>query len=189
MADVSAFAGCPPVTPTLPQQAVASAVGMLSIVSVTAWRGRIPALAAALHAGFGLDLAAAGRWTGSDVLACIWSAPGHWHIQRQGCGRLADDLAAALGAEAGQIDVSDARAALRISGPGAPAMLARLLPIDLHPRAFAPQLAAATLAGHISVQLRQIDAAPSYEIACSRSYAASLWQALATAGAGALRLA
>jgi heterotetrameric sarcosine oxidase gamma subunit len=54
-----------------------------------------------------------------------------------------------------------------------------MVPIDLHPREFAPGHAAVTLAGHIGIHLWQVDAVPSYDIAVFRSLAAALWQWLA----------
>jgi sarcosine oxidase subunit gamma len=56
------------------------------------------------------------------------------------------------------------------------------LAIDLHPRAFTPGDTALTLAGHIGVQIWQLDDTPSYEIAVARGYAGSLIGWLLPAG-------
>ena len=79
--------------------------------------------------------------------------------------------------------MSDARAVLCVAGPDSREVLARLLPLDLHPRAFGPGRAAASIVAHISVYLRQIDAVPTFQLACLRGYAGSLAHALASAGA------
>ena len=50
-------------------------------------------------------------------------------------------------------DQSHARALIRIAGPDARAMLAKLSSIDLHPAAFLPGDAAATSIDHTSVNL------------------------------------
>lgn len=186
MAELSAFAGCAAVLPAH-EGATAVPVEGLSVVSVTAWRGQEASLVDAARATFGLTLPEAGRWTAHDGLVASWVGPGHWWLQREHRPGLPDDLAA-LADHAALIDMSHARAVLRLSGPAARDMLASLLPLDMHPRGFAPGRVATTLAAHLTVQVRQIDAVPSYELSCLRSYAGSLWRALELAGAGRLRM-
>ena len=62
-------------------------------------------------------------------------------------------------------------------------MLAKLAPIDLHPRAFRPGDTAMTLFGHIAGQITQIDSAPTYELMVFRGFAESFLQELKTYGA------
>jgi len=68
-----------------------------------------------------------------------------------------------------------------------PLSLAKLLPIDLHPRAFAPGDTALTAAGQVGVQIWQrdvpADTGPTYELVVFRSYAAAMWQWLTRAAA------
>ncbi|MBN9508813.1 MAG: hypothetical protein J0I21_06780 [Alphaproteobacteria bacterium] len=161
-------------------------IAPITAVSLAAWPGEAPALAARLRARFALDLAAPGRWTQADGLVCVWLAPDHWQIERVGRHDLLPALVAAAAEHGAAIDVSDARAVLRLSGPGSRDLLARLLPLDLHPRAFAPHHAASTVAAHIGVQVRQIDARPTYDLACLRSYAESLGRAVDHRGGLAL---
>ncbi len=187
MAELSAFADCQPLVPAH-EGARAVAVEPLAAVSVTAWPGRAPALSDALHAAFGLRLPEAGRWTEAGGLVAVWLGPRHFLVQREGSDLLFERVATAIGELAAVIDLTDARATLRVTGPAARDILAGLLPIDLHPRGFAPGRAATTLAAHMTVQVRQIDTAPSYELSVSRSFAKSLWRALELAGAGRLRL-
>lgn len=187
MADFSAFAGCMPVVPTH-EGARAMPVEPLAAVSVTAWPGRAAALGAALHGAFGLTLPEAGRWTQAGALVAVWLAPEHFSLQREGAAPLFPELEPVIGERAALIDLTDARAVLRLAGPAAREILAGLLPIDLHPRGFAPGRAATTVSGHLTVQVRQIDTAPSYDLAVGRSFAGSLWRALELAGAGRLRL-
>jgi len=61
--------------------------------------------------------------------------------------------------------------------------LAKLTPIDLHPRAFAPSQTALTLFGHLTGQITQIDDAPSYELMVFRGFAQCFWHAMHAAGA------
>ncbi len=168
----SAFAGCAEGAAARPS-ATARPLGPLSIVSVTAWSVADPALSGSVQAAFGLTLPSAGRWTQAGDLAALWVGPGHWWL---------------AAGHAALIDISDARAVLRIGGPAAPTILASLLPIDLHPRAFQPGHIANTVAAHIGVQIRQLDDAPTYDLSCLRSYAGSLWRSVALAGAGRIRL-
>jgi sarcosine oxidase subunit gamma len=182
VAECSAFAGCE-ATLAADQQAIARPIEPLSVVSVTAWRGQAAELAEVARARLGLELPTAGRWRDQAGLTAAWAGPGHWWLQRPGRVPLLRELAP-LAAHGGLIDISDAHAVLRISGPAARDILLGLLPLDLHPRAFGPGHVATTIAAHITVRVRQIDDAPSYDLACPRSYAASLWRALALAGAG-----
>jgi sarcosine oxidase subunit gamma len=182
----SAFAGCASVV-AAHEAANAVPVEPLATVSVTVWPGCADALGAALVRGYGLELPAAGRWTQAGALAAVWLGPNHFAVQRVGDAPLLPELAQVAGELAALIDLTDARAVLRITGPAACEILAALLPIDLHPRAFGPGHAATTVASHLTVQVRQIDAT-SYDLAVSRSFAGSLWRALELAGAGRLSL-
>ncbi len=182
MASCSAFAGCAPVVPTH-GGAWAVPVEPLESVSVMVWPGQTGALRDAL----GFDPPAPGRWTQAGALVAVWLGPGHFLLQREGDAALMAELAPAIGDRAALIDLTDARATLRLTGPATRDILAALLPIDLHPRAFAPGHAATTVAVHLTVQVRQLDAT-TYDLAVSRSFAGSLWRALELAGAGRLRL-
>jgi methylglutamate dehydrogenase subunit D len=77
-------------------------------------------------------------------------------------------------------DQSDARAALRLSGPNVREMLAKGCMIDLHPTAFPSGAAAMTSIAHISVHLWRADAQGDggdaiIDMLVGRSMAASLW--------------
>ena len=80
-------------------------------------------------------------------------------------------------------DQSGGRTVLRVSGPRARDVLAKGLPIDLHPRAFAPGSAATSTISLMGVQLWQVDDAPSYDIALFRSLSASFWRWLTASAA------
>ncbi len=186
MAELSAFTKVKSVAATH-GSTTAMPIEPRSVVSITAWRGAAPALADAAQVTFGLTLPQPGRWIEHNGLAAIWAGPGHWWLQRDGRSELLAELAP-LAPHAGLIDMSDARAVLRLSGPAARDILMGLLPLDLHPRSFTPGCAASTLAAHMGVHVRQLDDAPTYDLSCLRSYAGSLWRALELASAGPLRL-
>jgi sarcosine oxidase subunit gamma len=184
--ELSAFADCATVVSMQPKAFVCPE-GPLSIVSVTAWRGRGSALAGAVLTQFGLELPQNGWWGEHSGLTAVWTGPGHWWFQRAGRTLLLNELAP-FSAHAGLIDISDGRAVRRASGPGLCEMMMSLLPLDLHPRAFLPGHAASTVAAHMAVQVRQVDDGPTDELSCQRSYAGSLWRALELAGAGGIAM-
>jgi methylglutamate dehydrogenase subunit D len=72
---------------------------------------------------------------------------------------------------------------LRLTGPQARAVLAKGLPIDLHPRAFAPGSAATSTISLMGVQIWQVDDAPTYDLAFFRSVSASFWHWLTASAA------
>jgi sarcosine oxidase subunit gamma len=118
---------------------------------------------------FGPHRAAAG---GINALGV---GPGRWLILHDGANadfesRLARQ-AAGLGALCLQ---SDAYVVLRVAGARARAALAKGVPIDLHPQAFALTDAAVTLAGHVGVIVWRIDDTPTYDLAFYRSYEQSV---------------
>jgi sarcosine oxidase subunit gamma len=130
--------------------------------------------AAAIGAAIGLaPLAEAGRTARAD-LALISTGPGVWLAVVEDVG---GDWPAAL---EGQLDglcaVSDQSGAygvFRISGPGARDLLQRGVAIDLHPDAFAPGSAAATVIAHIGVILWRPGQDETFEVAVFRSYVPS----------------
>lgn len=122
-------------------------------------------------------------WSSNGELALIGSGPGTWLVLGEGRADHAERLRALLGPLAAVSDQSGAYVILRLSGARARAVLQRGAAIDLHPSAFRPGSAATTVIAHIGVVIRQIDAAPTYEVAVFRSYAGSFrhWLAQAVA--------
>jgi len=84
-------------------------------------------------------------------------------------------------------DQSSGYALLRLTGPKLRDALAKMLPIDLHERAFATGDVASTLASHVGVTLWRLedgaDGSPVFEIAMFRSLAGSFWHALTSSAA------
>jgi sarcosine oxidase subunit gamma len=70
-----------------------------------------------------------------------------------------------------------------VSGPHAREVLAKGLPIDLHPSVFGSGSAATSTISLMGVQLWQVDDAPTFDMAIFRSVSASFWRWL-TASAG-----
>jgi sarcosine oxidase subunit gamma len=84
-----------------------------------------------------------------------------------------------LGGLASVSDQSSSYEIFRVQGSRACRLLQRSVAIDLDPAVFAPGRVAVSAIAHIGVTLWQLDDAPTYNIACFRSHAASFQQWLA----------
>jgi methylglutamate dehydrogenase subunit D len=156
----------------------------LGMVSVATPAGGATALAGALAAHAGMALPERGCWVGDDALALLWCAPGQFLAV--GDAAAVQRAATALRGVALLIDLTGARVVVRVAGPAVRDVLARVVPLDLHPRVMRPGCVAATVAAHIGVQIWQVDDAPSYDLAGPVSFAGSLVRALELAGASAV---
>ena len=138
------------------------------ITSVSPFRGQSKALEKALKP-FGLGFPAPNRvsigkgarlvWTGRDQ-AFLIGADG-----------------AALAPHAAITDQSDGWAMLRLTGPGAAAVLMRLVPLDLE--AMQPAEAARSPLGHMQSVLMRVE--DGFEILVFRSMARTAWHEVETA--------
>jgi sarcosine oxidase subunit gamma len=90
----------------------------------------------------------------------IWAGFGLWLLQAADPGERLAGLAAVT-------DQSDAWCGLALSGPAAPEVLARLVPLDLDPAAFTPGAAARSLLRHVPLL---IVAGDGFELFVPRSY-------------------
>jgi sarcosine oxidase subunit gamma len=149
----------------------------VSIVSLAAFANK----AAALNEALGVTLPITPVRMSAGGVMFLWSGPQSWLA-------IADDpaLETTLHAKAKNLaaitDQSDGRVVIRVSGPHTRDVLAKLVPIDLHPSAFAADATALTLAGHIGVQIWQTDTG-DFALACFRSFAGALYESLADAAA------
>lgn len=90
--------------------------------------------------------------------AALWLGPDEWLILGPpGAGaRIVEELAGALeGVPHSIVDVSAARAALEIGGPGAHELLSKGCSLDLHPREWRRGMCAQTLLARIPVILHE----------------------------------
>ncbi len=99
---------------------------------------------------------------------------------------LHDLLVLELAGVAAVCDQGDAYAVFAVSGPAAACVLAKGVPLDLHPSAFGADAVAATLVAHMGVILWY--AVSGYRIAVFRSYGASFQHWLEGAAAEFLPL-
>jgi methylglutamate dehydrogenase subunit D len=157
----------------------------LGLATVAARKGGAEALKRAAASAYGVELPDGSRAVHGRSVSFIGYGPGQWlAVSESFAGEaLAREMGERLRGLASISDQSGGRTVLRISGPRARAVLAKGLPIDLHPRAFQPGHAATSTISLMGVQMWQIDDRPSYDLAIFRSVSASFWRWL-TASAG-----
>jgi sarcosine oxidase subunit gamma len=155
----------------------------LALASVMARKDRRDALALRTRDVFGLDLPATPRRTVCGAVAFAWAGPGLWLAMADGADALTFEarLRETLSELCAISRQSDGRTVIRVEGPAARAALAKGVPIDLDPRAFGAGAVALTDVARMAVHLWQVDAAPVFELAVFRSYAAALWEWLVEA--------
>lgn len=110
----------------------------------------------------------------------LWLGPDEWLVS--GCLNTStiDALTTACTA---LVDISHGRSVIRLAGRHAPALLAKGLPLDLHPRSFGPGRCAQSVLARCNVLLHQLDSRPTYDLYAMRSYARSVTHFLLQAGA------
>lgn len=147
----------------------------ISFVSITARKGCLDALRAKIKEQYGLDLPDASRAVAGEKVSIIWAGPDQWVVTAPDpeTRDLEFELREVLGGLASVVDQSSGRTVIRISGERARDVLAKGLPLDLHPKAFQPGHAAITHIDHIGAMFWQLDASPVYEVAVFRSFTES----------------
>lgn len=156
----------------------------LGLATVTRRAGSRDSLASVLSSVHGLTLTDGPTVSLGRDMALIGTGPRSLLAVQPGGGwRFARTLGETLAGTAAVADQSSGYAVLRLAGPKVREVLAKGVPIDLHPTAFQPGDAAVTLAGHVGVLIWQVDAAPTYDIAIFRSFAGSFWHWLSESAA------
>lgn len=147
----------------------------LTIASFAAAEGRTAALNEVFNNTYAMSLPGIGQWAPGQDICILWNGPEQWLALAERCNDrdLERELKSRVVGLASVVDQSDARAVVRVAGPRAREVLAKGVPIDLHPRAFQPREIAITHANHIGITLWQLDTYPTYEIALFRSLAHS----------------
>jgi sarcosine oxidase subunit gamma len=153
----------------------------IGFLSITAERGEAAAVRARLSEALGLDIPTDFRRVGDGVSAI---GPGRWLFDGAlAAGDQEQSLRDLLAGMAGVVDESDGWVVLDLSGPFVADALAKLVPIDLHPKSFRPGDLALTVASHINVRLWNLSGPNRYRLAAPRSYAESLFRSVASAAA------
>jgi sarcosine oxidase subunit gamma len=157
----------------------------IGLATLAARKGNAAALGAMVQSAYGVALPDSSRLSAGPDVGFIGTGPGQWLAtsERLAYGALAIDLAAKLAGLASVSDQSDGRAIIRISGPRARDVLAKGLPLDLHPSVFKPGTAATSTIALMGVTLWQADDVPTYDVAVFRSLAGSFWKWLTDSAA------
>lgn len=155
----------------------------IAFASVIARRGQREALASAIQATFGLALPDGPRSSRKDGVMFSGVGPDQWIASAENTGDFAASLRERIGAFAVVADQSDSRLVLHLSGPRVRDVLAKGVPVDLHPRAFKTGDVASTLVAHIGVQIDMLDDAPIFQLTAPRSMAGSFWSWLTASAA------
>ncbi len=155
----------------------------LGVATVLLRKGQMLALEQRVLAHFGIELPRAPRRATSAGIAFAATAPEAWLATSNLHGNaFAVALREVIGDLASISDQSDAYAILRLAGTQLRDTLAKIVAIDLHPRAFGPGAVASTMASQIGATLWRLeddaDGSPVFEIAVPRSLAQSFWHAL-----------
>ena len=147
------------------------------LATLIAAPGGTPALSQLVESRIGITLPTIPRIVAGASHDAIWSGPDQWLLRaaaRDGFGSLLE----ALAAQAAVSDHSDARAAMRLSGPRVRDVLAKGVMLDLHPAAFAVGDTALTRVAYIGVHLWRLADGPDgsvFEIMVARSMVGSFW--------------
>ena len=160
----------------------------LGLATVLVRKGRAGALSQRVRELFGIELPQGPRHVAGGDHAFAGTGPGAWlAIRESGGNAFASSLQDALHDLASVSDQSDGYAVLRLTGPKLRDTLAKIVPIDVHPRGFTPGDVASTVVSHMGVTLWRLqdsgDGSPVFELAVFRSLAVSLWHALSEAAA------
>jgi methylglutamate dehydrogenase subunit D len=154
----------------------------LGIARIAMRTGQGARLAELFRASFRVEPPHGPRRVSHGDVAVAGVAPETWLATRDGAGNdFAQSLRQSLGDCASVSDQSDAYAILRLTGPRVRAALAKLTPIDIHPRSFHVNSVAQTLCGYVNVTLWRLEDSqgdPVFEIWVGRSLAVSLYQAI-----------
>ena len=118
------------------------------------------------------------RMFDAGAVSYAWNGPGQWLAEsaEQSPSELTEHVENALGAHgASTTDLSHARTAVRVSGPSATDLLAKLCPIDIE--AMGTGESAVTLAGPFNVQVARTGD-EEFRLYVFRSFGLAMWEML-----------
>jgi sarcosine oxidase subunit gamma len=155
----------------------------LEIACVIGRRGAAASLSERVRTHYGFTPVDGPYRSGSGELSALGIGPGRWLFVRDG-GKagLSRDLAVVVAPLASVSDHSDGHAIFAVGGPCARQTLAKGVPLDLHPTAFATDHVAVTVIAHIGAMVWRSDD-EQFHIAIFRSHARSFWHWLSASAA------
>ena len=156
----------------------------LSFASVIVKRGKRDALVSAVETAYGVALPTQPRRVTKGSVTFAGTGPDQWIASAEGAEaqNFAARVRGRIGLFAAVSDQSDARLVLRLSGPNVRDVLAKGVPLDLHPKVFKPGGVATTVVAYIGVQIDRLDEA-TFQLTAPRSMAGSFWSWLSASAA------
>ena len=170
--------------PTSPLPQAGITVGALTcallpdrdIVSIGPFSGQRGAVDAAISEAFGVMLSDKFQEEESPKgFVFFKGAHNQWFCSGPKGRNLTARLTEICAGRAAITNQTDSRTRLSLRGPGAAAIAAKLVPVNLHPSVFGAGQTAMTLAGHIPVTVTCREAFLNYEFMVFRSLAGSLF--------------
>jgi methylglutamate dehydrogenase subunit D len=159
----------------------------LGLAKILVRKNAATALARHVQTHFNCTLPTSPRRTCGNDIAVMGIGPGTWLAMRENGGNdFASSLKPILGSFAAISDQSDAYGVFRLRGPHLRAALSKLVPIDIHDRAFRVGDVAETIAGHVGILFWRLDdvaGSPVFDIAVARNFSVSLHHALVQSAA------
>jgi heterotetrameric sarcosine oxidase gamma subunit len=167
--------------------AVADRDGM-GLATVLVRNGQHAVLRQRVRERFGIELPHGPRRSACGAIAFAATGPGAWLATcEENNNSFAPSLKEAVGNAAAVADQSSGYAILRLTGPRLRDTLAKMMPLDLHERAFQTDSVASTIALYVGATLWRLadaaDGSPVFEIAVFRSVAAGFWHGLVASAA------
>jgi sarcosine oxidase subunit gamma len=150
--------------------------------TVIAKRGKRVALVTAVDTAYGIMLPDSPKRASRDGVAFAGTGPDQWLASAENVEGFAAKLRGRVGLFAAVTDQSDSRLVLHLSGPRVRDVLAKGVPVDLHPSVFRPGDVASTLVAYVGVQIDRLDEA-TYQLAAPRSMAGTVWSWLTASAA------
>ena len=160
-----------------------------AIALVVARNGRAAEAAAAAERAFGTPLPSLPRIVSGGALDVVWCGPERWLViadaqQAADTGGVEAMLEPVFPGLASVSDQSGSRVLIEVSGTRARDVLAREVPVDLHPRTFGPGHTALCRAGYVALLLWQRSADPAFVLAVPRSYGEGVRRSLLASAEG-----
>lgn len=157
----------------------------LALASVIARRGREVDLKHIISKAFEIELPNGPRVVANGGVSFAGIGVHHWFAAAE---KAADTdfvvrLEERLVGLASITDQTDGRVVMRLRGNRVRDVLAKGVPLDLHPLSFKTGDIASTLVAYIGVQIEQLDDAPTFQLMAFRSLAGSLWSWLTSSAA------
>ena len=125
---------------------------------------------------------------GQGGIRALWLGPDEWLVQNltaEGADQVAQISTAMGEVHHSAKDVSDAYATIRLQGPKARAVLAKLTPFDIHPSVFTAGQCAQTVMAKSNVIMDMVEEGAdraTFDITTRRSFATYLWNRMIDAG-------